>query len=165
MGVGLPAASFEGPVAVVGDIHGSIDLLRQLLARLGSMPVVVVGDLCDRGRDTPAVLDLLIARGAERYWVTHAGVPRLEAYPEIPRGQLVPWLAQHQPQELIWGWNAPPPARMPPLDRTVLMGHVTHEEPLDTGAVIALDTGAGSPGGRLTAVILPARTFITVASP
>lgn len=56
---------FEGPVDVVGDVHGEIDALNDLLARLGYGPdgthpegrrLVFVGDLVDRGPDTPAVL-------------------------------------------------------------------------------------------------------------
>jgi len=54
-------------VDVIGDVHGEIDALQALLAHLGyavdgSHPagrrVVFVGDLCDRGPDSPAVLDL-----------------------------------------------------------------------------------------------------------
>ena len=56
-----------GAVDVIGDVHGEIDALQALLAHLGyavdgSHPagrrVVFVGDLCDRGPDSPAVLDL-----------------------------------------------------------------------------------------------------------
>lgn len=59
-----------GPVAVIGDIHGRADLLATLLSRLDAlhpqkaMPVVVVGDVIDRGPDSRGVLELLVARGA-----------------------------------------------------------------------------------------------------
>jgi len=55
----------EGPVDVVGDIHGEIDALLELLKRLGyredgSHPdgrrLVFVGDLVDRGPDSVAVV-------------------------------------------------------------------------------------------------------------
>jgi diadenosine tetraphosphatase ApaH/serine/threonine PP2A family protein phosphatase len=58
---------------VIGDVHGCIDELIELLALLGhalpdgvSRPpservVVFVGDLCDRGPDTPAVFRLVQA--------------------------------------------------------------------------------------------------------
>ena len=44
------------------------------------------------------------------------------------------------------------------------MGHAPRDEPLDTGDVIAIDTGAGTRdgGGRLTALLLPERKFVTV---
>jgi hypothetical protein len=56
---------FAGPLDVIGDIHGEIDALHSLLGQLGyaadgSHPdnrhLVFVGDLVDRGPDSPAVL-------------------------------------------------------------------------------------------------------------
>lgn len=67
----LPA----GPLDIVGDIHGEYDALRALLGHLGydgqgrhaqGRTLVFVGDFCDRGPDSPAVLALaqrLIASG------------------------------------------------------------------------------------------------------
>lgn len=57
----------EGPLDIVGDIHGEIDALKNLLHHLGygldgSAPgnrkLVFVGDFCDRGPDSPAVIRL-----------------------------------------------------------------------------------------------------------
>lgn len=59
-----------GPVAVLGDIHGRLDLLDALLAQLdaahpaGRMPVCVVGDLIDRGPESAGVIARLVERGA-----------------------------------------------------------------------------------------------------
>lgn len=39
----------DGPVAVIGDIHGRFDVLKKLLGKLGKMPLFFVGDLIDRG--------------------------------------------------------------------------------------------------------------------
>jgi hypothetical protein len=59
---------FDGPLDIVGDVHGEIEALLALLRRLGytasgSHPegrrLVFVGDLVDRGPDSPAVLDLV----------------------------------------------------------------------------------------------------------
>ena len=56
---------FEGPIDIVGDVHGEIDALHSLLRHLGydsdgSHPddrrLVFVGDLTDRGPDSPAVV-------------------------------------------------------------------------------------------------------------
>lgn len=67
---------FDGPVDIVGDIHGEIGGLCQLLFRLGydglgrhaeGRRLVFVGDLVDRGPDSPAVVRLvrsLVQRGA-----------------------------------------------------------------------------------------------------
>src|SRR5262245_57431388 len=59
----------KGALDIVGDVHGEIDALRELLIRLGyrddgSHPddrrLVFVGDVVDRGPDSPAVLELLM---------------------------------------------------------------------------------------------------------
>ncbi len=60
---------FDGPIDIVGDVHGEIDALRSLLAHLGythggrehaeGRRLVFVGDLCDRGPDSPAVIQLV----------------------------------------------------------------------------------------------------------
>jgi hypothetical protein len=60
----LPA----GPLDIIGDIHGEYDALCNLLGHLGydlhgqhpeGRTLVFVGDFCDRGPDSPAVLDLV----------------------------------------------------------------------------------------------------------
>ncbi len=67
---------FDGPLDLVGDVHGEIDALRALLGHLGyrhdgrehphGRRLVFLGDLCDRGPDSPAVVARvadLVARG------------------------------------------------------------------------------------------------------
>jgi hypothetical protein len=66
---------FDGPIDIVGDIHGEIDALRDLMGQLGyeasgdhsdGRRLVFVGDLTDRGPDSPAVFELvsdLVTRG------------------------------------------------------------------------------------------------------
>jgi hypothetical protein len=57
-----------GPLDIVGDIHGEYGALQSLLAHLGyddagshadGRTLVFVGDLCDRGPDSPSVLALV----------------------------------------------------------------------------------------------------------
>ncbi|MBC3881553.1 metallophosphoesterase [Undibacterium sp. LX40W] len=57
-----------GTLDIIGDIHGEIDSLRQLLQELGydeegkhaeNRHLVFVGDYCDRGPDSPAVIALV----------------------------------------------------------------------------------------------------------
>lgn len=59
---------FDGPLDIVGDVHGEIDALRSLMRHLGyaadgahpdEKRLVFVGDLTDRGPDSPAVIDLV----------------------------------------------------------------------------------------------------------
>ena len=66
---------FFGPMDIVGDVHGEIDALRDLMGVLGyrsdgthpgGRRLVFIGDLTDRGPDSPAVLELvsdLVSRG------------------------------------------------------------------------------------------------------
>jgi len=66
--ISLVQPLFDGPLDVVGDVHGEIDALRSLLRHLGyandgkhpnDRRLVFVGDLTDRGPDSPAVVDLV----------------------------------------------------------------------------------------------------------
>ena len=59
---------FDGPLDIVGDVHGEIDALHSLLRHLGydedgehpdGRRLVFVGDLTDRGPDSPAVVNLV----------------------------------------------------------------------------------------------------------
>lgn len=75
MAASLVVELFDGPVDVVGDVHGEIEALNKLMGRLDYRPdgthpggrrLVFVGDLTDRGPDSPAVVDLvrrLVDRG------------------------------------------------------------------------------------------------------
>ncbi|MFT4975046.1 MAG: hypothetical protein ACI8S6_000933 [Myxococcota bacterium] len=57
----------DGPLDVIGDIHGEPGALRRLLRRLGAdpdrctveRPLIFVGDLIDRGPDSPGVVALV----------------------------------------------------------------------------------------------------------
>lgn len=59
---------FDGPVDIVGDLHGEIDALKNLMGHLGydssglhpdGRRLVFLGDLTDRGPDSPAVVELV----------------------------------------------------------------------------------------------------------
>jgi len=64
----LKQALPEGPVDIIGDVHGEVEALRSLLARLGcdieagtvERPLIFVGDLVDRGPDSPAVVEIVM---------------------------------------------------------------------------------------------------------
>jgi hypothetical protein len=59
---------FDGPLDIVGDVHGELDALRNLLHQLGHSDdglhpekrrLVFVGDLADRGPDSPGVVSFV----------------------------------------------------------------------------------------------------------
>ncbi len=66
-GQGLVQPLLSDRVDIIGDAHGEIDALRELLARLGcdvarravERPIVFIGDLVDRGPDSVAVVLLV----------------------------------------------------------------------------------------------------------
>jgi len=55
----------DGPVAVIGDVHGHADKLAEVLEKLRTLPdyerrwIVLIGDFVDRGPDPKGVLDLV----------------------------------------------------------------------------------------------------------
>ncbi len=60
------APCFEGPIDIIGDVHGEVAVLRELLDQLGysergahpqGRRLVFIGDLVDRGPDSPAVIE------------------------------------------------------------------------------------------------------------
>lgn len=64
----MKASLPDRPLDIVGDIHGELPALRSLMAHLGydergrhpgGRHLVFVGDLCDRGPDSPGVIDLV----------------------------------------------------------------------------------------------------------
>lgn len=79
------------PVAVIGDVHGRLGLLRQLVEQLGELPLLSVGDVVDRGEDARGCVDLLLERKAVgvlgnheqwvRDWVNGEGFDRFALHP------------------------------------------------------------------------------------
>jgi len=63
------APLFNGPLDIVGDVHGEIEVLDRLLDHLGygangqslGRRLVFLGDLVDRGPDSPAVVDRVMS--------------------------------------------------------------------------------------------------------
>ncbi|MCH2201699.1 MAG: metallophosphoesterase [Fuerstiella sp.] len=64
MSIRQPPTRIDGPVAVIGDVHGQLSELRQIIHQLEHTPeihrrwIVFIGDLVDRGPDSRGVLDL-----------------------------------------------------------------------------------------------------------
>ncbi len=111
---------FDGPVDIVGDVHGEIGALENLLAHLGyaddgdhaaGRRLVFVGDLTDRGPNSPAVLrkvmqlvesgraqcvignhELNLLRGELKdgndWWMTPNALPNGNMQPVMPEDKL-----------------------------------------------------------------------------
>ncbi len=60
------ASRIQGPVAVIGDVHGQVEKLDVILAKLRQTPdysrrwVVFIGDVVDRGTDPKGAIDRLL---------------------------------------------------------------------------------------------------------
>jgi len=60
------AREIDGPVAVIGDIHGQVESLERILNQLKALPdyqerwIVFIGDLVDRGPDPKQALDMVV---------------------------------------------------------------------------------------------------------
>lgn len=93
-----------------------------------------------------------------RYWVVHSA-PELSDLDSGEEEARMVFL--YEARRLRWGRYRVD--RVPDCGRPVIAGHMTREVPTDNGRVIAIDTGCGTtPGGALTAVLLPERRFVTV---
>lgn len=96
-----------------------------------------------------------------KFWVFHTGIPPYGLNEVLPTvADVMPALV-HLPTSTTL-WVGIPPRMMKPVDRPVIMGHMVQREPLDLGHIIAIDTGCGIPGGKLTGLLLPERTFVQV---
>lgn len=66
----------DGPVAVIGDVHGQTDKLKDILAQLARLPdihrrwIVFIGDLVDRGPDPAGTISLYCELAAQHKKVT-----------------------------------------------------------------------------------------------
>lgn len=101
---------FSGPIDIVGDVQGELALLQSLLKQLGYDPataahpqgrrLVFVGDLVDRGPDSPGVLER-VAR-----WMVNGRAQCILGNHELDilRGK-------HRPRENGWYFDASDPLR------------------------------------------------------
>jgi serine/threonine protein phosphatase 1 len=110
--------------------------------------------------ELPLVLDLHVS--GTPYWVIHAGVHKnTPVEPGLAPDEVVPWLVEHEPWNLLWTGGHIDAARR--LDRPVVFGHTPHMKPAATERGIAIDTGCGLwETGSLTAVVLPEQRFVSV---
>ncbi|KEQ01757.1 Calcineurin-like phosphoesterase, partial [Snodgrassella alvi SCGC AB-598-J21] len=100
----LPAST---ALDVIGDVHGEWEALQQLLHFLGydengrhkhGRKLVFVGDLCDRGPDSPAVLDWVIQAVAAENAFTIIGNHELNLLIDDPKDGSG-WYFDNRPQD------------------------------------------------------------------
>jgi len=94
-----------GPLDLVGDVHGELEVLQSLMAHLGYGPdgdhpggrtLVFLGDLIDRGPDSPGVVRLVSGLMDRGRAVTVMGNHDLNAAAGIPKADNT-WLFGHGP--------------------------------------------------------------------
>jgi len=104
----LVAPLHNGPLDIVGDVHGEIDALDGLLATLGYAPdgqhpqarrLVFVGDLVDRGPDSPAVLDRVLGMVAAGRAQCLLGNHELNLLRDVEKHGNGWWVAPDKPME------------------------------------------------------------------
>lgn len=96
--VSFIAPLFDGPLDVIGDIHGEGEALQGLLRALGydtagchpdGRRLVFIGDLCDRGPDSPGVIALvarLVSEGRAQCLLGNHELNILRAAPKSGNG-------------------------------------------------------------------------------
>lgn len=78
-GLAIPLPRPDRPLCLIGDIHGRLDLLNTLIARIGDQPgadnvhVIVLGDMIDRGPDSAGTLTRLMGMGQTHGWTCLLG--------------------------------------------------------------------------------------------
>ncbi len=116
----------------VGDIHGRADLLTDMIALLetraleerrdGGEPIVVfLGDYVDRGPDSAAVIDLLVAgrpRGFERRFLRGNHEQAMLGFMEAPLENRA-WV-KHGGAETLVSYGVQPPAPMGAPDQDLV---------------------------------------------
>lgn len=66
----------DGPIAVIGDVHGQVTKLRKIIEKLAAVPdianrwIVFIGDLVDRGPDPKGAVDVYCELEAQHGKVT-----------------------------------------------------------------------------------------------
>lgn len=98
---------FDGAIDIIGDVHGEIIALKHLMSELGydesgqhpeDRRLVFLGDLVDRGPDSPAVLDIVISlveAGRAQCILGNHELNILLNRPMHGNG----WIIQHNPKE------------------------------------------------------------------
>jgi hypothetical protein len=155
MSKGLMRELFGGPIDIVGDVHGEIRALRELVRRLGydeqgrhpeGRRLVFVGDLGDRGEDSPAVVEWVRDRVLEGRAQAVLGNHDFNALEAAAGGEMK--------TELSWLFDEAPPYRH--HDRLVPQAHASPKQRDDVLAFFRSLPVALERGGELPARVVHA---------
>jgi serine/threonine protein phosphatase 1 len=111
----------EGPVAVIGDVHGQTEKLRQIIGQLARLPdiqyrwVVFIGDLVDRGPDPAGVVRIFcdLARQHDRVtWLCgNHEFAMMGALGMLPTPSYIDfasrWVQNYDSETTFSSWGAP----------------------------------------------------------
>lgn len=129
----------DGPVAVIGDVHGQTTKLRQIIRQLEHVPgiqdrwIVFIGDLVDRGPDTKGTLDVycdLASQHDKVAWVcgnhelAMAASLDLIEFPDYMDWKRT-WLNAYSVEETFESYGVPP-GDFDALKEALPVSHATH---------------------------------------
>ena len=96
------ARKIEGPVAVIGDVHGQVDKLLAVLEKLRQLPdytqrwIVFIGDLVDRGQDPRGAVEIFA-----ELLETHPRTTAIEGNHEFAMASALGW--HPSLEQMNWG--------------------------------------------------------------
>lgn len=104
MSVKFPT-KIQGPVALIGDVHGQVDKLLTVLDHIRALPdfeqrwIVFIGDFVDRGTDPKATIDIYFELAKE-----HPKTTAVMGNHELVMGAALGWLPLPASTELAQKW-------------------------------------------------------------
>lgn len=133
-------------IYAVGDIHGRADLLKPLFSRidedLENHPIaetlhIFLGDYVDRGRDSAAVLDLLIERASTHRMVCLKGNHEIYLTEFLENPSILGAWAQYGALTTLASYGLTPALNASPKEQTELAVALCEAMPLSHGQFLA----------------------------
>jgi hypothetical protein len=143
---------------IVGDIHGCLDMLKELMAKIDWRPnrdrLIFLGDYIDRGEDSKGVIDFLIDLMNMS--------PHVEGLMGNHESLFLNYLeGDKEDEELFLINGGATTLNSYRMNRRIIFGHTPFPFPLIMDNKIGLDTGAVF-GNSLTCMEIPGMKFHSV---
>ncbi|MEY4186756.1 MAG: Bis(5-nucleosyl)-tetraphosphatase, symmetrical [Planctomycetota bacterium] len=111
----------DGPVAVIGDVHGQTEKLRQIIGQLARLPdvqrrwIVFIGDLVDRGPDPAGTVqvffDLVKQHGRVTWVCGNHELAMMGSLKLLPSPEYIDyasrWVHNYDTRSTFESWGAP----------------------------------------------------------